>query len=142
MAKVRVYELARNLGINSKKLITVLRELNVDVKNHMSTMEEDVAKRVMDMLTKGEKKPIDAQAEAGDNVKRHLRLLPKTAPQKQVNKKVVKEGRKPGNGKLIRKTAGDGAETLLLEGRVTVGELAGRINVPVSDILQNYWNWG
>ena len=32
MGKVRVYELAKDLGMNSKKLITVLRELNVDVK--------------------------------------------------------------------------------------------------------------
>ena len=44
MGKVRVYELSKELGINSKKLITVLQELNVDVKNHMSTMDEDIAK--------------------------------------------------------------------------------------------------
>ena len=54
MSKVRVYELSKELGINSKKLITVLHKLNIDVKNHMSTMDRDIAKKVIDMLTKGE----------------------------------------------------------------------------------------
>lgn len=146
MVKVRVYELARDLGINSKKLITVLRELNVDVKNHMSTMEEDVAKRVMDMLTKGEKKPIDARAEAGDSVKKAPEDAPvkKTAPVKRpVNKKVAKEGRKARKtAKLNQEKQPGTEEALLLEGRVTAGELAGRINVPVSDILQKLLELG
>jgi translation initiation factor IF-2 len=45
MSKIRVYELAKELNISSKELITLLmEELNVEVKNHMSVIEdEDVA---------------------------------------------------------------------------------------------------
>ena len=49
MSKIRVHELAKELNISSKELITLLmEEFNVEVKNHMSTIEDeeggDVAK--------------------------------------------------------------------------------------------------
>ena len=147
MGKVRVYELAKDLGMNSKKLITVLRELNVDVKNHMSTMDEDVAKRILDMLTKGEKKPLEVQTDAADNsteaVLEEAPVKKKVPVNKQVNKKNVKEGRKARKtAKLNQEKQITPEEVLLLEGRVTVGELAGRINKPVSDILQKLLELG
>ena len=43
MGKVRVYELAKELEIKSKRLVEILQELGADVKNHMSTLEDDVA---------------------------------------------------------------------------------------------------
>ena len=43
MGKVRVYELAKELEMKSKQLVEVLQDLGADVKNHMSTLEEDVA---------------------------------------------------------------------------------------------------
>lgn len=46
MSKVRVYELARDIGINSKDLVAFLEELGADVKNHMSTVEDDIADMV------------------------------------------------------------------------------------------------
>ncbi|MGI5823927.1 MAG: translation initiation factor IF-2 N-terminal domain-containing protein, partial [Dethiobacteria bacterium] len=58
MARVRVYELSKELGIRSKKLIPILKEMKIEVKNHMSTLEEEVARKVLEMLIKGEVKPI------------------------------------------------------------------------------------
>ncbi len=141
MGKVRVYELAKELGINSKKLITVLQDLNVDVKNHMSTMEEDVAKRLMEMLTSGEKKPSDdkaaAPAKAPEQKKETAVPVRKSVPRKKVEKKekTTREGRKARKARLSRFDKSEVEEVLLLEGRVTVGELAGRLDVPVSEIL-------
>lgn len=40
MAKIRVYELAKELNRSSKELVDTLRDLGIDVKNHMSTMED------------------------------------------------------------------------------------------------------
>ncbi|HHX77132.1 MAG TPA: hypothetical protein GX697_02095, partial [Firmicutes bacterium] len=37
MGKLRVYELAKELGISSKRLIELLENNGVKVKNHMST---------------------------------------------------------------------------------------------------------
>jgi translation initiation factor IF-2 len=49
MAGVRVYELARDLGISSKNLIEELRNQGIDVKSHMSTMDEETAGLVLDL---------------------------------------------------------------------------------------------
>lgn len=49
MAGVRVYELARDLGISSKSLIAELRNQGIEVKSHMSTMDEETAGLVLDL---------------------------------------------------------------------------------------------
>ena len=40
MGKVRVYELAKELNLESKKIIDFLSQKGVTVKNHMSVLEE------------------------------------------------------------------------------------------------------
>jgi translation initiation factor IF-2 len=42
--KVRIYELAKELGVQSKELVTLAQELKINVHNHMSTLEDaDIA---------------------------------------------------------------------------------------------------
>ncbi|WP_276619043.1 translation initiation factor IF-2 [Syntrophomonas wolfei] len=52
MAKIRVHELAKELGIASKEMVEVLVELGLDVKNHMSTIEDSQASWVKKRLSK------------------------------------------------------------------------------------------
>ncbi len=50
MAKVRVYELAKELNIESKKLAKMLLTAGLSIKNHMSTLDDDAvlkAKRIV-----------------------------------------------------------------------------------------------
>ncbi len=49
--KVRVYELAKELGTTSKTLIEVMEKLNIEVRNHMSTLEQAQADKVIAILT-------------------------------------------------------------------------------------------
>ncbi|MEW6522158.1 MAG: translation initiation factor IF-2 [Bacillota bacterium] len=49
--KMRVYQLAREMLTDSKVILRVLNQIGVEAKNHMSTMEEDVAEKVRDILT-------------------------------------------------------------------------------------------
>ena len=144
MAKVRVYELSKELGMQSKKLIPILQEMNIDVKNHMSTMDEQIAKKVLEMLTKGEKRPIDEIADpVPAEEKKEMTATTKAPVKEQVSAKKKKTGKKPPReGRKARKSArlsqekkGKTAVTLALEGRVTVGEIAGKLNVMPSEIL-------
>src|SRR5699024_6282731 len=41
MTKMRIYEYAKQQGIPNKKVIETLKELNIDVKNHMSTISTE-----------------------------------------------------------------------------------------------------
>ncbi|HAX52523.1 MAG TPA: translation initiation factor IF-2, partial [Lachnospiraceae bacterium] len=42
MAKMRVHELAKELGMENKELIDILAKKNVEVKSHMSSLEDEV----------------------------------------------------------------------------------------------------
>ena len=46
MTKMRVHELAKELGIENKELIEILQKKNVEVKNHMSSLEDNVAEEI------------------------------------------------------------------------------------------------
>ncbi|MGD9875656.1 translation initiation factor IF-2 [Desulfococcus sp.] len=46
MAKIRVYELARELNLKNKALLEKLSELDIVVSSHMSSLEEDAVNRV------------------------------------------------------------------------------------------------
>lgn len=50
MNKLRVYELAKQLGVSSKKLISILEDLGITIKNHMSTIEDDTAHLIIDIV--------------------------------------------------------------------------------------------
>ena len=50
MAKVRVYELARDLNLDSKQLVEKLKAGGLDVKNYMSTLDEDAAAKARDVV--------------------------------------------------------------------------------------------
>ncbi|HHV72950.1 MAG TPA: hypothetical protein GXX38_10170, partial [Clostridia bacterium] len=51
MGKTRVYELAKMIGISNKELIKILHEFDLDVKNHMSTVDDDLAELVIEMYS-------------------------------------------------------------------------------------------
>ena len=51
MSKVRIYELAKELGVSSKELINVLKtEFNVDVKNHMSVLSDEDSELIKELF--------------------------------------------------------------------------------------------
>jgi len=54
MAKKRVYELAKDLGLSNKEMVDWLRAHEYDVKSHSSSLEDDQALAVVEKF-KGEK---------------------------------------------------------------------------------------
>ncbi|MFD1735858.1 translation initiation factor IF-2 [Bacillus salitolerans] len=52
MSKVRVYEYAKKQNITSKEVINILKELNVEVTNHMSTIEDEVVEKLDSRFSK------------------------------------------------------------------------------------------
>ena len=56
LSKIRVYELAKELEISSKELIELLmNEFSVDVKNHMSVIEDEDAELIKELLGETDK---------------------------------------------------------------------------------------
>ncbi|MEI4788886.1 translation initiation factor IF-2 [Bacillus sp. FJAT-53060] len=46
MAKVRVYEYAKAIDVSSKDIIAALKDMNVEVNNHMAALEDDTVKKL------------------------------------------------------------------------------------------------
>lgn len=56
MSKMRVHELAKELGMDNKELMDILGKKNVEVKSHMSSLEENVVEEIRNEAGKPEKK--------------------------------------------------------------------------------------
>ncbi|MDO4785137.1 MAG: translation initiation factor IF-2 N-terminal domain-containing protein, partial [Propionibacteriaceae bacterium] len=57
MAKPRVHEVAKDLGIESKELLTKLSEMGEYVKSASSTIEPPVVRRLKEMYASAQDKP-------------------------------------------------------------------------------------
>ncbi len=55
MGKLRVYELAKELGLESKAVINWLANMGIEVKNHMSTLEDDLVTKLRERAKGGGK---------------------------------------------------------------------------------------
>ena len=79
MAKIRVHELAKELGKSSKEMVDTLHNLGLDVKNHMSTMEDSQANWVKKRLGIGSNElesPGKPKAEPQDAPRRQPQAMP------------------------------------------------------------------
>ncbi len=61
MAKIRIHQLARELGISNTELIELLRELGENVKSHSSTIDEATAEAVRELVQERTGKVIGPQ---------------------------------------------------------------------------------
>ncbi len=52
MGKVKIYEIAKKLGLASKEVLEMAQKLNIEVKSHMSGVEEEDAKKIENSLSK------------------------------------------------------------------------------------------
>ena len=55
MSKMRVYEYAKKYNVSSKDVIEKLKQLNIEVSNHMATIEDDAVNKI-DAMYKGDTK--------------------------------------------------------------------------------------
>lgn len=97
MAGIRIYELSKKIKVSSKDIIAKLAELGIEVKSHMSNIDEDTEKKLTDVFMK---QPPAAPAEvktAKDAVK---------TQEKEPADKSKKEGKdkKPSTAAKLPKT--------------------------------------
>ncbi len=147
MSKVRVYELAKELGTTSKKLIEVMEGMDIAVNNHMSTLTDDDAKRVMAILTgrSKEKKSQEAVPEAPAK-----EVVQKEEPAKTVRKKVKSEESEAPSRKARKAIQEEKRAAMLkakrpvlrLEGQITVAELAGRVETTPAQLISYLMDMG
>ena len=94
MAKMRVYELAKEFEITSEALIHLLREMDVPVRSHMSSLDDGQVARVRTRMERDKRRPEkEAKKDAGTRRRRRRRVVEKPA--------------EPAAGPFVRITARD-----------------------------------
>ena len=64
MGKIKIHEIAKKLGLTSKEVLEVAKKLNIEVKSHLSGVEQDEADKIEKAISKnGATKPEDKKVE-------------------------------------------------------------------------------
>ena len=72
MAKIKIHEIAKNTGLTSKEILEKANELGFNVKSHLSSVEEEQAKKIEESLKSGKSKNSN-QVEKKENNKKDLK---------------------------------------------------------------------
>ncbi|KSU62554.1 translation initiation factor IF-2 [[Bacillus] enclensis] len=71
MSKTRVYEYAKKYNVSSKDVISKLKQLNIEVSNHMATIEDDTVKKLDSMFSSNSKEQGNKPAQNNSNQKQN-----------------------------------------------------------------------
>ena len=102
MAKARVYELAKELGVGNKEILEQLKKKNVEVKNHMSTVEDNVAEEIRRENAGRNEEPAKAEpaaekaGEKDSTVPKKKNLAFVVRPQNSRNSSRLQGNKRPG----------------------------------------------
>ena len=91
MSKIRVHALAKEIGITSKELILKLNEMEIPVKNHMSTLESADEERIRKLYKKSSSK--NESSVKNDNSKNSRDVKAKSEVAKNKKEKQEKPNR-------------------------------------------------
>lgn len=136
MSKIRVHELGKELEISSKDLITLLqKEFNIDVKNHMSVIEDEDVELIRELLTENEsvvKELIEASSSEVDIIEKYENYA--------VDNVKIKKRKKDRFGEDIyeedEQEETDTATSLSMGETITVKELADKLKKPVNEVIR------
>ncbi len=76
MAKLRVYELARELNMENKDLLNKMLAMNIEVKNHMSSLEDAVVSRIKKELYGKKEEVVEDKRIKPNVIRRRKRVVP------------------------------------------------------------------
>ena len=128
MKKVRIYEYAKEVGKQSKDLIAVLKDANIEVSNHMSMLtEEGLAK--LDSVFKKQEKTTENEQSSNNEGKKNKK--------KKVKKEKVKKSQKQQPA-IIEAPSEEtiSEDTILVKDGMTVGELSEVLNVGSTELIK------
>lgn len=137
MSKIRVHEYAKKHNISSKDLMTKLKEMNIEVSNHMTMLDDEVVNK-LDNEYQTEKPSVADEFEVEEKVVRS---------KKNSNKKKKKgkgnEDKRQENfaGRQQTQTV-ETPDKITFSGSLTVGDLAKKLSKEPSEIIKKLFMLG
>lgn len=148
MSKIRIYELAKELNVPSKDIIELLKKFNINVKNHMSAIDDETINMVKEYFEeKDENKQkekglidetnIDEEMEeAKDTKKVNVPRSKKTVNKIQKQDREKRNENNTGTENAGKKEVSVGKKPILIKNMITVKELAEVLGRPSADIIK------
>ncbi|MDR4903106.1 translation initiation factor IF-2 [Bacillus mycoides] len=139
MSKIRVHEYAKKNNISSKDLMTKLKEMNIEVSNHMTMLEDEVVNKLDNQYSAGTEKP---------SVADEFEVEEKVVRSKKNSNKNKKKG-KANEDKRQDNFAGrqqtpivETPDKITFSGSLTVGDLAKKLSKEPSEIIKKLFMLG
>ena len=128
MKKVRIYEYAKEVGKQSKDLIAVLKDANIEVSNHMSMLTEEGLAKLDSVFKKQEKAAQNDQSSNNEGKKNKKKKI-----KKEKNRKAQKQ--QPA---IIEAPSEEtiSEDTILVKDGMTVGELSEVLSIGSTELIK------
>ncbi len=130
LAKIRIYELAKELEVSNKELISVLMdEFGVEAKNHMSVIDEEDADLIKELYEEQKKEA----AEKTEIIEEY---------ESKINEDISKQQRKnskmrKGSNKRVEEKADETPDEVIeMEETIVVKDLADKLKKPVVEVIR------
>ena len=106
MGKIKIHEIAKKLGVNSKDVLEKAQELGLDVKTHMSSVDESEAKKIEAKFSNNNtKKEVKEKRDNPVIIRREVIMTDSDATKKEeIKKEQTKRDRDVGFIERQRKT--------------------------------------
>ncbi|MGB4006319.1 MAG: translation initiation factor IF-2 [Halanaerobiales bacterium] len=154
MAKVRVYQLAKEMDISSSELLDILHDLDVDVSSHMSSINAETAELVKGMFADSKEEDTEVKKEkAVKSGKKEEQVAKEKDKEKERKKEPKKESKKEGKKEKAKAKAKAGrakrdegskkdAKALEIEAPLTVKEYADLVKKSGNEIIKTLMGLG
>ena len=60
MSKIKIHEIAKKMGVASKEVIAIANEIGINVTSHLSSVEEEQEKKILERFNKN-KAPVNTK---------------------------------------------------------------------------------
>ncbi len=138
MSKIRVYEYAKQVNKSSKEIINKLKELELPVSNHMSTLSDDM-KAKLDQSFQPKQKEQTQKNQGSTNQKNKPKHNPKqnnNLKKQNNNKQQNKPKENQQEAKKPEKVQPKEPSKITYSGTLTVTELADKLNKETNEIIK------
>lgn len=133
MTKIRIYELAKEIGISTKELMGKLNELDIKVGNHMSSVDTEEAELLKEYIQVEDSDKDNLDEEFVENVEKKKNITSKSKKAKNVdNKENLNTKKAKDNKNLNTKETNNIIE---IEDKIQVKELAEKMGVNSTQII-------
>lgn len=133
LTKIRIYELAKEIGISTKELMGKLNELDIKVGNHMSSVDTEEAELLKEYIQVEDSDKDNLDEEFVENVEKKKNITSKSKKAKNVdNKENLNTKKAKDNKNLNTKETNNIIE---IEDKIQVKELAEKMGVNSTQII-------